>query len=296
MQSGADKSRLTHLILSAHAAVTSVFLTYSLNSYFIYVSFTNLDDDKNFTKCQNDTNGNFYSGFCSDGGVYYLAYLNFPPVVPSLIGPPGFDSLTEYGIYPYWPSSGSARAYRALNPDPKKTPVYDPDSADEAYSDFITDFATNDTSGLLNLIGQTPGTWTLPVCDQGRNFWMFDWGTSGGHPEYQYPVPCSCGWRGTGTAAFYKSLNLPDAGLDWVLSACSMNLQNVDPGLELKKENMGWNQVLGADGWTDRKIVYGGSYTLTAPDPMPTGLYFIGDSKANGMPDTTGHCGGKDCD
>ena len=58
---------------------------------------------------------------CADTEVYY--YLNVLDPVglgPSLIGSPGFDSLREYGIMPWWAVAASATAYPIMNPNGKR--------------------------------------------------------------------------------------------------------------------------------------------------------------------------------
>lgn len=129
-----------------------------LPSYNVYVGYTYLDDDADGTKCNADKNGALYTQWCADAGVYYLNSLNFPSLTPALRAPNGFKSLTNYGVFPWWPTSGSAKAYRALNADSTATPVYDGDGAEPAYSNYISTFAANNTANLLDLMGQAPGS------------------------------------------------------------------------------------------------------------------------------------------
>lgn len=129
-----------------------------LRSYNVYASYTYLDDDADGTKCLADKTGALYTQWCADAGVYYLNSLNFPAEAPSLVAPNGFKSMTTYGLFPWWPTSGSAKAYRALNADSTVPPVYDGDGADPAYTNYITTFASNNTANLLELMGQAPGS------------------------------------------------------------------------------------------------------------------------------------------
>lgn len=129
-----------------------------LHRYNVYVSYTFLDDDADGTKCNADENGAIYTRWCADAGVYYLNSLNYPRAPPSLVAPNGFKSMTNYGLFPWWPTSGSAKAYRALNADATVPPVYDGDASELAYTSYISDFASNNTANLLDLMGQSPGS------------------------------------------------------------------------------------------------------------------------------------------
>lgn len=151
-----------------------------MHSATTYVSYTYLDDDVNATKClgptpaatstaiAGDIDGAPSTKYCADGGVYYLNRLDFTSngQQPKLLAPYGFDDLLSFGMLPSWPSSGSAKAYRALNPDSSQTPVYDTPAAETAYNNYIIEYSTDFPGNLIDLIGQNPGTWNLPVCDQ----------------------------------------------------------------------------------------------------------------------------------
>ena len=255
-------------------------LIFTITSANTYVSYTFLDDDVNATKClgpnpapsgvknPGDQNGPPSTKYCADGGVYYLNKLpdnsNILPVAPN-----GFDSLLSFGIFPWFPTSGSARAYRALNPDASQTPVYDTPEAEAAYNAFVADFAANRTGQLLDLIGQTPGSWSLPVCDQGFNTWTFDWSNSGGLDVAGSDVslPCACGHLGSGTANFYKTLKFSYQSMSTIASSCETLLLNVAAGMELTEGNIGWNAIAGGK---PTSIVYDENWTITAPSSLPT--------------------------
>ena len=149
-----------------------------MHSATTYISYTFLDDDVNGTKCfgptpaatstalAGDTNGSPGTKYCADAGVYYLNRLDFNSLgqVPNLKAPYGFDKLLYFGVFPWWPASGSAKAYRALNPDSSQTPVYDTTNADTLYNNYIIEYVRSNPANLIGLIGQNPGTWNLPVC------------------------------------------------------------------------------------------------------------------------------------
>lgn len=254
-----------------------------------YVSYTFLDDDVNATKClgpspapsgtalAGDTNGPPSARYCADGGVYYLNKLLDDEIHEAeIVAPNGFSSLTNFGIYPYFPTSGSARAYRALNPDSSQTPVYDTPAAEAAYNAYVADLVTNQTGDLVSLIGQTPGSWNLPVCDQGYNTWTFDWSKSGGlqlTDQDDLAMPCACGHQGSGTANFYATLTFLPQTMEWIALNCAALLLNVAEGMELKSENIGWNAIAGG---APKTIVYDASNTITAPNSLPTKLCQVG--------------------
>lgn len=268
-----------------------------MHSARTFVSYTFLDDDVNATKCfgpasaatstalAGDTNGSPSTKYCADGGVYYLNRFDTSQNggQATLAAPYGFDSVLSFGILPWYPSSGSARAYRALNPDSSKTPVYDTPAAEAAYNNYIIEFSTDSPADLINLVGQNPGTWSLPVCDQGYNTWTYDWSNSGGL-ESPSPVsfnafPCACGYQGTGTANFYTALGVTSSDLTQIFAGCREMLLNVAPGLPLTEANIGWNAI---SGGPPKSIVYGPSCTITAPTSIPTRLcYSDGDLTFN---------------
>ncbi|CAF9929561.1 hypothetical protein IMSHALPRED_007939 [Imshaugia aleurites] len=255
-----------------------------------YISYTFLDDDVNSTKCfgtspapsatggPGDQNGPASTRYCADGGVYYLNKLSQTDANTATIAAPnGFDSLLNFGIYPYFPSSGSARAYRAVNPDSSLTPVYDTPGAEAAYNAYVGNFVVNNTANLMNLIGQTPGTWSLPVCDQGYNTWTYDWSNAGGlqlaDPD-DFAMPCACGYQGTGTASFYALLSFTPQTISWIASACATLLLNVAEGLPATTTaNIGWNAIAGG---APKTIVYDAANTITAPNSLPTLLCQLG--------------------
>lgn len=202
---------------------------------------------------------------------------------PSAIAPTAFYDLIQFGILPWWPASGPAKAYRALNSVSSITSVYETPQAEAMYNKYVTNVAVNQAADLINLVGQTPGAWTLPVCDQGANTWTYDWTGSGGLSYYRGALPCACGIHGSGTENFYQALTSDRTILELAFSQCEVNLLNVAPGLPLAKENIGWNAIVGGQDvdFSPKTIVYGASCTVTAPSTMPIGLYFIGDKNEN---------------
>ena len=199
--------------------------------------------------------------------------------------PHGWSSMQTFGLWPYWPTAGSANGYNAMNPDRNVEPPIIVPGDDKAYSDWITSYVNENTYDMLALLGTAPGEWTLPVCDQGYNFWTFDWSNSGGlefDPKtLYYPTPCACGHKGTGTEAFYKALGVDSDRLITVLSTCKNMLLNIDPSLPKKAQYLGWNAI---SGGKPASIVYGDGYTLTAPtaDPTPLCQMVKGDCKTYG--------------
>lgn len=254
-----------------------------------YISYTFLDDDVNATKClgpnpapsgvadPGDKNGPPSAKYCADQGVYYLNKLDQTDINTAQISAPnGFDGLVNFGIYPWFPASGSSRAYRALNPDASQTPVYDTPAAEAAYNSYVANFATQQTGDLLDLIGQTPGSWSLPVCDQGYNTWTFDWSNTGGlqlPEEGTLALPCACGHQGTGTANFYATLSFNTDTMDFIAQSCEILLINVAEGMDLVAGNMGWSAIAGG---TPETIVFDDTHTITAPTPLPTRVCSVG--------------------
>lgn len=254
-----------------------------------YVSYTFLDDDVNATKClgpntapsgvtdPGDKNGPPSTKYCADGGVYYLNKLSQTDInTAQIVAPNGLDSVTNFGIYPWFPSSGSSRAYRAENPNSAQTPVYDTPGAEAAYNAYVSDFAVNHTGNLMDLIGQTPGSWSLPVCDQGYNTWTFDYTNSGGlqlPDQDTLALPCACGHQGSGTANFYSTLHFNSQTMQSIASECEMLLLNVAEGLDVTTENIGWNAI---SGGAPKSIVFDSSNTITAPNNLPTQACSIG--------------------
>ena len=273
----------------------------TITSANTYISYTFLNDDVNATKCfgptpvpsgtkdPGDQNGPPSTKYCADGGVYYLNKLSESDTnTANIAAPNGFDSLAGFGMYPWFPSSGSARAYRAVNPDSSQTPVYDTPGAEAAYNAYVANVVANNTGDLMSLIGQTPGSWSLPVCDQGYNTWTFDWTNSGGlqlPDQDTLALPCACGHQGSGTANFYKTLSFKDQTMKWIASSCEELLLNIAEGLPLSEGNIGWNAIAGG---APKTIVFDESNTITAPNSLPTQLCSIGGSgKCANLPPTT---------
>ena len=231
-------------------------------------------------------NGPPSTKYCADGGVYYLNKLSESEVnTASIAAPNGFDSVTNFGIYPWFPTSGSARAYRALNPDSSQIPVYNTPEAEETYNAYVANFAANRTGELMELIGQTPGSWSLPVCDQGYNTWTYDWSDSGGlqlMSQDDLAMPCACGHQGSGTANFYKQLSFKPQTMQWIAARCAILLLNVAEGMDVTAENVGWNAIAGG---APKTIVYDESNTITAPNSLPTNVCGI-TQNSNVCPNT----------
>lgn len=130
----------------------------------------------------------------------------------------------------------------------------------------------------MDLIGQTPGSWSLPVCDQGYNTWTFDWTNSGGlqlPDQDTLALPCACGHQGSGTASFYSSLTFNNQTMQSIAASCAMLLLNVAEGLDVTTENIGWNLI---SGGAPKSIVFDASNTITAPKSLPTQACSIGDA------------------
>ena len=128
-----------------------------------YVSYTQLHDNINGTICNGTHIGVRSTQVCADGGVYYLNVLNTMGLSPSVIGPPGFDSLVEYGIMPWWPVSASATAYRILNPNSSAVPPIITTTNGSIFSDYMNKYITNNSYSLVRTIGQMPTEWSFPL-------------------------------------------------------------------------------------------------------------------------------------
>lgn len=247
-----------------------------------YVSFTNLDDNVNRTICNGTHWGARSTQVCDDGGVYYLNVINKAGTTPSLQAPPGFDSLLDYGIMPWWPTSSAALTYRILNPNANVVPPTYDSTNDTVFSDYLAEWATANTMNLLQGIGQSPSEWEgIHVCDQGENAWQLDWSNTGGYTTsstlYQ-PLPCCCGYQCSGTAAFFEANNAYEATIVWIAAQCAVNLISVDPVLELSTANIGWNLI---SGGPPSSIDYGQGHTVTMPKSLPTPCY-MGVQGCNG--------------
>ena len=103
---------------------------------------------------------------------------------------------------------------------------------------------------------------------------MTDWSNTGGFTSnniYYTPMPCACGYQGSGTADFYAALGAGRGTLFWVSNTCATNLNAVDPVLELTSENIGWNLING--GPPAKSIDYGQGYNVPVPTTMPSPCY-----------------------
>lgn len=111
--------------------------------------------------------------------------------------------------------------------------------------------------------------------DQGLNSWQLDWSNTGGYntsSPWYLPVPCSCGYQGSGTQAFYEALGARSIDVEWVSAACQANLQTVEPMLDLTTENIAWNRISGGIP-PSQTIDYGQGWTANVPAQMPTPCY-----------------------
>ena len=129
----------------------------------VYVSYTQLHDNPQGTICNGTHVGVRSTQVCADTGVYYLNDINFKGLSPSLIEPSGFSSLGQYGILPWWPVSASATAYRIMNPNGNAVPPKITTTDDSIFGNYMSEFASANPSGLLSVVGQTPGAWSFPV-------------------------------------------------------------------------------------------------------------------------------------
>ncbi|MCJ1275961.1 hypothetical protein MMC21_003766 [Puttea exsequens] len=123
---------------------------------------------------------------------------------------------------------------------------------------------------MLELLGQTPGVWTLPICDQGRNFWTYDFTNNGElqiDSSFYVFWPCACGHQGDVTTNSYKALGTDDDTVLETMGNCEKNLLKVNPALPKAKENIDWNAISG--GKAD-KTVESGSHMLAAAASDPT--------------------------
>lgn len=103
---------------------------------------------------------------------------------------------------------------------------------------------------------------------------MTDWSNTGGYTtnnENYSPMPCSCGYQGSGTEAFYKAVGADNAVINWAYSTCLTLLNAVDPVLALTSENIGWNAISG--GPPPKEIVYGSGLAIQVPNTMPKPCY-----------------------
>ena len=129
----------------------------------VYVSYTQLHDNAQGTICNGTHVGVRSTQVCADTGVYYLSNLNFIGLYPSLVAPTSFSSLSQYGILPWWATSASATAYRISNPDGNVVPAVITETNDGIFADYMSGYASSNPYDLLNVVGQTPGTWSFPV-------------------------------------------------------------------------------------------------------------------------------------
>ena len=241
----------------ANSAWSTDILSRVINSvwrdYPTYVSFTDLADDSDGSKCKADKVGPQGAKYCADGGVYYLMnYVNTN--VASLGKPNGYDDLSSHGIDPVKIVTASAEAYRAKGIIVGNPPInaFD-DVANKIVLEKIGDGSGDD------LLGSLPGEWTLPVCDQGKNHWVIDYETASPFDDAGN-LPCACGVNGKETSDFLTAANFGAsayvfAGWPTLRNQCS-SLLNTPTA-----DNPGWSGINGGppdtlnfpDGYTIKK-------------------------------------------
>ena len=170
--------------------------------YPIYISFTNLDDDDQGTKCAADTLGPQVAKYCGDRGVYYLNM--YDPKSMGLGIPYGADDLELYKIDIVKLIESSVKSFRAQGNIVALPNLHVYDNI--ANKDLLQKIADNATSGATTLQG-LPGQFTIPVCDQGRNHWIFDWETQKTNQRGE-ALPCACGPQGKDTLTFIEAARL----------------------------------------------------------------------------------------
>ncbi|MCJ1279282.1 hypothetical protein MMC21_007106 [Puttea exsequens] len=178
-----------------------------------------------------DVNGVPSTKYCIDGGVYHLSKIEVDNT--NLVEPIRFHSLSKLGAYSWWPTLGSAPKHRSLIKDSIKIPAYDTLEAEDACTAFVSAYTRDNTDNILQLVGKAPGSWSLPVCDQGYNSWKFDYKGAGGLIRPQPAPPCTCGWNGTGTTNFWKATGGTDQPGTFyrIVGACRQDLLSIFPGL-----------------------------------------------------------------
>ncbi len=229
--------------------------------YPTYVSFTDLADDANHSKCTADKYGPQGAKYCADGGVYYLN--NYVSSPGGLGKPNGYDELVPHGIDPVKIVQASAQAYRAKGIITGTPPISVFDQV--ANSEVLQEIG--DGSGE-DLLGSLPGEWTLPVCDQGTNHWVIDYETGSAFDDVGN-LPCACGVNGKETADFLTAANFGAsayvfAGWPTLRNQCSSLLHENNDG------SPGWSGING-----------GPPDTLVWPDGLtiPKGKVCKGASK-----------------
>ena len=103
---------------------------------------------------------------------------------------------------------------------------------------------------------------------------MTDWSNTGGYVPKDglyTPLPCACGYQGSGTKNFYEALGANTREIGLVALSCEQNLQTVDPVLPLTEENIGWNKISG--GKPAKSIDYGQGFIVTVPEKLPKPCY-----------------------
>lgn len=80
-------------------------------------------------------------------------------------------------------------------------------------------FSNTQLVDMPSMAGRLAGEWSLPVCDQGKNTWGYDYttnslGSSVGH------LPCACGYQGNTTADFFVAINVQGSELESLAYYC----------------------------------------------------------------------------
>ena len=237
----------------ANTAWSTDILSRVINSvwrdYPTYVSFTDLADDADGSKCKADKVGPQGAKYCADGGVYYL--MNYVSGVGGIGKPNGYDALSAHNIDPVKIVTASAQAYRAKGIIVGNPPI---DAFDEVANKVVLE-KIGDGSGA-DLLGSLPGEWTLPVCDQGTNHWVFDYETGSPFDSDGF-LPCACGVNGKETSDFLTAANFGAsayvfAGWPTLRNECSTTLK------KSTADNPGWDGINGGppdtlvwpEGWT----------------------------------------------
>ena len=124
-------------------------------------------------------------------------------------------------------------------------------------------FTSTDLDDLKNTVGRLPGEWALPVCDQGKNTWGYDYMSD--NPLRLKGLPCACGFQGNETANFMAAINLKDEDLFQLAYYCC------EGSLLFPNKRHSWvsdnpNTGPGAEGlnggiWPDDKPLYYGKFS-----------------------------------
>ncbi|KAK4690608.1 hypothetical protein P7C71_g6220, partial [Lecanoromycetidae sp. Uapishka_2] len=274
---------MTDVLLSdlAARAINNVW-----NSYYAYVSFTNLGDlpyGNSTPACNAHTAGPQITKFCGVGGVFYLYMLSQGDEDQGVWQPTGEDStpndestasypgqITPYGLSNFQtnafinitasgPTEGSARAWNATG----ETNITATQSIDMMNNIGVL-FNEADVSDLFSVVGRLPGEWSIPVCNQGTNSWGADYTKSTVGYNIGY-LPCACGYQGNETANFMQAIGISDSDLyNLAFYCCEGSL--LFPDIKHSQVNVTDNTGPGASGldggvWADDAPLYYGMIT-----------------------------------